>query len=251
MHLHCNAESALTLAPSFMACALFLKMTQHGFVPVMFLSSVIRKNTPLCSPAIQKQVKQNQILLPPLCLVHLQPSRQSLYKPHYFPTLCRRKHSTRKCVEWLACACAHSWGLPVFFLSFIAPWFVTSECEWRSDLIIHCVISLLAFNVLPFIRSKNSEPIFGASWRLVMKKKQKKEARFFLSSKWLWSIQGPQFSSHLHPPFLLWVLLGLLQQAGWNSVSIFVDSLGCGHRTWLLAVSMSSSLMSSLIFFNY
>lgn len=87
-----------------------------------------------------------------------------------------------------------------FFLSFIAPWFVTSECEWRSDLIIHCVISLLAFNVLPFIRSKNSEPIFGASWRLVMKKKQKKEARFFLSSKRLWSTQGPQFSSHLHPP---------------------------------------------------
>lgn len=136
-----------------------------------------------------------------------------------------------------------------FFLSFIAPWFDTSECEWRSDLIIHCVISLLAFNVLPFIRSKNSEPIFGASWRLVMKKKkQKKEARFFLSSKWLWSTQ---FSSHLHPSFLLWVLLGLLQQAGWNFVSIFVDSPGCGQRTWLLAVSMSRSLMSSLIFFNY
>lgn len=94
---------------------LFLKMTRHGFVPVMFLSSVIRKNTPLWSSAIQKQVKQNQILLLLLFLAHLLPSRQSLYRPHYFPTLCRRKRSTRECVEWLACACAHSWGLPVFF----------------------------------------------------------------------------------------------------------------------------------------
>lgn len=139
-----------------------------------------------------------------------------------------------------------------FFLSFIAPWFVTSECEWRSDLIIHCVISLLAFNVLPFIRSKNSEPIFGASWRLVMKKKNRRRRQGF---SWVLNgcevLRGPSFPLIYTPPFLLWVLLGLLQEAGWNSVSIFVDSPGCGQRTWLLAVSMSSSLMSSLIFFNY